>query len=121
LRALLWSLRHGYTHNQAAPHLHAHKALQKHVLVCGNVDCADGGSIELIDDLRRLIKAAGRQRDIRVTRTSCMGRCGEGPTVAVYPDGIWYRCMHRSDASEFVNEHLLNDRLLARLVDNIMQ
>jgi len=121
LRALLWSLRHGYTHSQAAPHRHAHRALDKHVLVCGNVDCANSGSLALIDRLRKAVKAAGRQDDIRVTRTSCMGRCGEGPTVAVYPDGIWYRAVKETDAEELVREHLLADRLVARLVDNIMQ
>jgi sirohydrochlorin cobaltochelatase len=121
LRALLWSLRHGYTHSQAAPHRHAHRPLTKHVLVCGNVDCAAGGSLGLLDSLRRLIKGSGRQDDIRVTRTSCMGRCGEGPTVAVYPDGVWYRAVRESDAEELVREHLLGDRLVARLVDNIMQ
>jgi (2Fe-2S) ferredoxin len=41
--------------------------------------------------------------------------------VAVYPDGIWYRQVAESDAPELVREHLLGDRLLARLVDNIMQ
>lgn len=121
LRALLWSLRHSFTHSQAAPHVHAHRPLTKHVLVCGNVDCAARGSIPLIDALRRLVKDAGRQRDIRLTITSCMGRCGEGPTVAVYPDGIWYRGVQAADAAEIVNEHLLGDRLVARLVDNIMQ
>jgi sirohydrochlorin cobaltochelatase len=121
LRALLWSLRHGFTHTQAMPHVHAHKPLAKHVLVCGNADCAEGGSIALIDSLRRLVKHAGRQQDIRITRTSCMGRCGEGPTVAVYPDGVWYRAVHEADAGELVRDHLLGDRLVARLVDNIMQ
>jgi (2Fe-2S) ferredoxin len=120
-QALLWSLRHTWTHGQAAPHRHAHRPLTKHVLVCGNVDCASAGSIPLIDSMRRLVKAAGRQDDIRVTRTSCMGRCGEGPTVAVYPDGIWYRQVNEGDAEELVREHLLGDRLVARLVDNIMQ
>jgi sirohydrochlorin ferrochelatase/(2Fe-2S) ferredoxin len=121
LRAMLWSLRHSFTHSQAAPHVHAHRPLAKHVLVCGNVDCAARGSIALIESLRRLVKDAGRQRDIRLTITSCMGRCGEGPTMAVYPDGIWYRGVQATDASEIVNEHLLSDRLVARLVDTIMQ
>jgi len=121
LRSLLWSLRHAFTHTQAVPHVHAHKALTKHVLVCGNVDCAERGSIALISRLRRLLQKAGREREIRVTRTGCMGRCGEGPTVAVYPDGIWYRGVNESDATELVNEHLIHDRLVARLVDNIMQ
>jgi sirohydrochlorin cobaltochelatase len=120
-RALLWSLRHRFTHSQAAPHRHAHRPLARHVLVCGNVDCAAGGSIALIERLRRLIKDAGRHDDIRVTRTSCLSRCGEGPTVAVYPDGIWYRAVGAGDADELVREHLLGDRLVARLVDDIMQ
>jgi (2Fe-2S) ferredoxin len=121
LRAMLWSLRHSFTHSQAAPHVHAHRPLAKHVLVCGNVDCAARGSIALVEALRRLVKDAGRQRDIRLTITSCMGRCGEGPTMAVYPDGIWYRGVQAADAGEIVHEHLLADRLVARLVDNIMQ
>lgn len=121
LRSLLWSLRHSYTHTQAVPHIHAHKAMAKHVLICGNVDCAERGSISLISQVRRLLNAEGRDREVRVTRTNCMGRCGEGPTVAVYPDGIWYRNMLPEDAEEFVQEHLIHDRLLSRLVDNIMQ
>lgn len=121
LKALLWSLRHGFTHTQAMPHVHAHRPLSKHVLVCANADCAERGSVPLLRALRRLLKEAGRELDIRVTRTSCMGRCGEGPTVAVYPDGIWYRGVSESDASELVREHLLADRIVSRLVDNIMQ
>jgi sirohydrochlorin ferrochelatase/(2Fe-2S) ferredoxin len=121
LGALLWSLRHATTHTQAQPHAHAHAALTKHVLVCGNVDCADRGSNALVESLRRHLKDAGKQKQIRVTRTSCMGRCGEGPTLVVYPDGIWYRGVTAGDAQELVQEHLLGDRLVARLVDNIMQ
>jgi sirohydrochlorin cobaltochelatase len=121
LKALLWSVRHGFTHTQAMPHMHAHRPLAKHVLVCANVDCANRGSVRLIATLRRLIKDAGRERDIRVTRTMCMGRCGEGPTVAVYPDGIWYRGVAESDAEALVEQHLLRDQIVGHLVDNIMQ
>lgn len=121
LKAMLWSLRHGYTHTQAMPHVHAHRPLKKHVLVCTNADCADRGSMALLVALRRLVKRTGRDLDIRVTRTQCMGRCGEGPTVAVYPDGIWYRGVTAADAAEIVDDHLIGDRLVSRLVDNIMQ
>lgn len=121
LKALLWSVRHAVTHTQAAPHPHAHRALAKHVLVCGNADCASRGSVGLVEALRRQLAAAGRERDVRVTRTGCMGRCGEGPTVAVYPDGVWYRGVLESDAAELCREHLIHDRILARLVDQIMQ
>ena len=121
LRALLWSARHMETHSQAMPHLHAHQGMRKHVLVCGNVDCASRGSIALIAGLRRALKRIGREREIKITKTSCMGRCGEGPTVAVYPDGVWYRGVNPTDANELVDQHLVRDRLVARLIDGIMQ
>jgi (2Fe-2S) ferredoxin len=121
LRALLYSVRHTLTHSEATMPTHAHRPLKKHVLVCGNVDCVERGSLALLDALRRDIKEAGRARDIKVTRTACMGRCGEGPTVAIYPDGIWYRGVSGDDASEIVREHLLHDRLVSRLVGDILQ
>jgi sirohydrochlorin cobaltochelatase len=121
LKSLLYSIRHAVTHSTSMPHEHAHRPLRKHVLVCTNSECASRGSISLLIMMRRLIKKAGRSRDIRITKTMCMGRCGEGPAVAVYPDGVWYRSVQAHDAQDLVNEHLLNDRLVSRLVDNIMQ
>jgi len=55
--------------------------------------------------LRRHVKHAKRTRDIKVTRTACMGRCGEGPTVTVYPDGVWYQ---RVTPADIVQECLAN-------------
>jgi sirohydrochlorin cobaltochelatase len=121
LRALLYSVRHTYTHAQATMPVHTHRPLKKHVLVCGNADCVDRGSIAVLEAMRRDVKEVGRARDIKVTRTACMGRCGEGPTVAVYPDGVWYRGVRAEDAGEIVREHLLRDRLVGRLVDDILQ
>jgi (2Fe-2S) ferredoxin len=120
LRALLYSVRHTLTHTQASMPVHTHRPLKKHVLVCGNADCVDRGSTAVLEALRRDVKAAGRMGDIKVTRTACMGRCGEGPTVAVYPDGVWYRGDREVDATQIVREHLLEDRLVGRLVDDIL-
>jgi sirohydrochlorin ferrochelatase/(2Fe-2S) ferredoxin len=120
LRALLYSVRHMLTHGQADLPVHLHRPLRKHVLVCGNADCVDRGSIGVLEALRREVNASQRARDIKVTRTACMGRCGEGPTVAIYPDGVWYRRVAENDAPEIVRDHLLEDRLVRRLVDDIL-
>jgi sirohydrochlorin ferrochelatase/(2Fe-2S) ferredoxin len=121
LRAMLWSIRHALTHTQSMPHEHAHSSIKKHVLVCANADCADRGSLSVLDAIRRGVKRAGVQREVRVTKTSCMGRCGEGPTVVVYPDGVWYRSVRAEDAGDIVREHILGDRLVRHIVDNVMQ
>jgi sirohydrochlorin cobaltochelatase len=120
LRALLYSVRHTLTHSQATLPIHLHKPLKKHVLVCGNADCVERGSLGLLEALRREVKGSGSAREIKVTRTACMGRCGEGPTVAIYPDGVWYRGVREQDAPEIVTEHLIGDRLVSRLVDDIL-
>ena len=120
LKALLWSVRHTYTHNQAMPAEHTHKPLRKHVLVCGNVNCTENGSIKTLAALRSGLKQRGKEKSIEVTRTGCMGHCGDGPTMVVYPDGIWYRGVQAEDIEEVIEEHLENDRLVSRLVDNIM-
>ena len=120
LRALLYSVRHTLTHAQATLPVHLHKPLKKHVLVCGNADCVERGSLAVLEAIRREVKSTPNSREIKVTRTACMGRCGEGPTVAVYPDGVWYRRVAEADAAEIVREHLQADRLVARLVDDIL-
>lgn len=120
LQALLYSVRHTFTHAQTLLPAHLHKPLKKHVLVCGNADCVDRGSIALLEALRREVKGTRRAAEIKITRTACMGRCGEGPTVAVYPDGVWYQRVAASDARPIVEEHLLADRLVGRLVGDIL-
>jgi sirohydrochlorin cobaltochelatase len=121
LRAMLWSVRRSLVHAQATAHFHAHRPLKKHVFVCANADCADRGGLMVLDAMRRAVRRAGLQREVRVTKTSCMGRCGEGPALVVYPDGVWYRGVRQDDAEDIVREHIAGDRLVARIVDHVMQ
>jgi len=121
LNSLLWSVRHSFTHNQAMPHSHAHSSVKKHVLVCANVDCVEQGSIGLIDSLRRMVKEEDLGKQIRVSKTSCLGYCGEGPAVVVYPDGIWYRRCEEKYAEELFKKHLIGNELVSEIVDHIMQ
>jgi sirohydrochlorin cobaltochelatase len=121
VKAMLWSLRHRYTHTQAGSHPHSHQGLKKHIFVCENVDCAGRGSLSLTSKMRRLIKTLGKQREFRITRTSCMGRCGEGPVLAIYPDGIWYRKVQEDDIEDLVYRHLMNDEIVTHCIDEIMQ
>ena len=50
-----------------------------------------------------------------VTKTGCMGRCSTGPTVVVYPDGVWYMKVQPEDVSEIIESHLKNGKPVERL------
>tara|TARA_Y100000766_G_C18737100_1_gene521676 strand:- start:153 stop:380 length:228 start_codon:yes stop_codon:yes gene_type:complete len=47
---------------------------------------------------------------IRVSTAGCMGRCKNGPCVAVYPDGGWYTFETQDDIDKF-GEYLLRGDL----------
>jgi (2Fe-2S) ferredoxin len=50
-----------------------------------------------------------------VGTTRCLGRCPNGPVVAVYPDKVWYTYTDEQDLDEIVEEHLGNGRVVRRL------
>ncbi|MCX6130320.1 MAG: NAD(P)H-dependent oxidoreductase subunit E [Proteobacteria bacterium] len=120
LSSLLWSVRHQTTHQQMQPHQHAHAKIKKHILICTNHDCAAKGSVLIAEQMQRELRAKRLHRDYKVTRTSCMGRCGEGPTMAVYPDGVWYRQIESQDIPALIDQHLLNDKLLSHRIDSVL-
>jgi (2Fe-2S) ferredoxin len=53
--------------------------------------------------------------EVAVTPTGCLGPCFDGPTVVVYPEGVWYAHVEPPDARELVDEHLVGGRAVERL------
>ncbi|MCK6521384.1 NAD(P)H-dependent oxidoreductase subunit E [Myxococcota bacterium] len=99
---------------------HSHVPPKRHVLVCVNRDCLDRGSVGVLNALRAQLRSAGMDRAVRTTRVMCMGRCGEGPAVAVYPDGVWYRRVTADDVPELFSSHLVENRPVGRLIDLVL-
>jgi sirohydrochlorin ferrochelatase/(2Fe-2S) ferredoxin len=117
-RAMLRSLVHQAEHEDresVGDDPHVHDAPEKHVAVCTNQTCAESGAARVIEELRQGVRDAD-DCDARVTRTSCLGQCGDGPMVAVYPDGIWYGSVTADDTERIVSSHLDRDRIVSDLV-----
>ena len=97
---------------------------QKHIFVCtnqkvaGKVCCANKGGEEYFDYLKlqlleRDLHGPGK---IRVSKSGCLGRCSEGPSIVVYPEGVWYRYTSTQDIDEIIEEHLVNNRIATHLL-----
>ena len=78
--------------------------------------CTARGSKDLIDHAKKRIKEMGLKGQVRVNKAGCLDACAYGPTVVVYPDDVWYTPRSREDMEEILNEHILNDRIVDRLV-----
>lgn len=118
-RAFLRSIRHASL--TAAPaQTHAHAPIRKHLFVCVNSECVAQGSAKLVAELRQRLKDRELDLTVLTTKTSCLRRCGDGPLLVVYPDGVWYRRVSLRDLGEIIEEHLCSNRPVGRLVDQIL-
>lgn len=52
---------------------------------------------------------------VKVTACGCLGPCFDGPTLVVYPAGIFYRGVTPADVDEIVTSHLEGDQPVERL------
>lgn len=97
-------------------------AFTQHIFVCGNQRqpgrgcCNPDGS----NALRNALKAAVKSRDlgplIRVNSAGCLDQCERGPTVVIYPQGIWYGNVQISDVPRIVEETICQGRIIQELL-----
>ena len=89
---------------------------KREILVCGGTGCTSSDNIQNIENLRNEIKKADLEGSVEVLLTGCFGFCAKGPIVKVYPDDIFYTQVKPEDASEIVQSHLINHKVVERLL-----
>jgi (2Fe-2S) ferredoxin len=96
---------------------------EHHVFVCHNArpegaprpSCTTDGKSDLFTELQQRVKAAGLGGRVRINKSGCLDQCEHGPTVVVYPEGVWYGGVQPEDAAEIVEQHLVGGRPVERL------
>ena len=89
---------------------------KRDILVCGGTGCTSSDSLQIIENLKAEIEKAGLSDHAMVHLTGCFGFCAMGPIVKVYPDDIFYTQVKPEDASEIVQSHLVNHKVVERLL-----
>jgi (2Fe-2S) ferredoxin len=79
--------------------------LKAHLFICTHRredrdSCGPHGGEELVDDLKKWVKQEGHKRELKVSRSGCLGRCDEGVVAVCYPQGDWYTKLKAKDAGE---------------------
>ena len=92
----------------------------RHVLVCTGGFCSESRSGRTI--YSRLASLLQREELLfgpnRVKRSEapCLGVCGGGPIVVVYPEGVWYAEVGVELLERIVVEHLKQGRVIEEAV-----
>ncbi len=89
---------------------------KREILVCGGTGCKASRSDQIIRNLNRYIDLAGLSDKITVSITGCFGFCEKGPIVKVSPDNVFYVHVTPEDAEDIVRDHLVNGKVVERLL-----
>lgn len=106
------------------------KLQTRKILVCAGTGCVAGGSLNIHDELVRLIEEKGinctvelekdpHNESIGVKKSGCHGFCEMGPLVRIEPEGILYTKVKLEDCEEIVNETIVKGNVVDRLVYKI--
>lgn len=96
---------------------------RRHVFCCVNERppghprgcCKEKGS----ERLRNYMKARAKElglTDVRINISGCLDRCELGPTMVIYPEGVWYTYRTREDVDEILQVHVIDGGRVRRLM-----
>ena len=99
-------------------------AFESHIFICGNRrepghtrGCCDS---EGNDALRNAFKAEVKKRKlgplVRANGAGCLDQCELGPTIVIYPQGVWYGGVQISDVPRIIEETVIHGRILPDLL-----
>jgi len=77
--------------------------------------CEMHGASKLRAYLKARVKSLGID-NVRVNASQCLDRCELGPTMVIYPEGVWYTYRTREDLDEILERHILKGEQVERLV-----
>ncbi len=77
--------------------------------------CAAKGSEKLRDYMKTRAKELGLKRT-RINQALCLDRCELGPSMVIYPEGVWYRFDTAADIDEILQKHIIEGGRVERLL-----
>jgi (2Fe-2S) ferredoxin len=95
----------------------------EHVFCCTNErpaghprgSCKAKGSEPLRDYMKKRAKEL-KIKGVRINASGCLDRCELGPTMVIYPEGVWYHYDSEADVDEILERHLIRGERVERLM-----
>ena len=103
------------------------KTQRKQILICAGTGCVAGGSLQIYAKMQEILIARGikcslvlekepHDESIGLKKSGCHGFCEMGPLLRIEPEGILYIKVRAEDCEEIIEESIVHDRVIERLV-----
>ncbi len=96
--------------------MNTHK--KRNILICQGSTCHQVAKENLIDAFKSKLKEYQLDEDVKVVQSVCFNKCTVGPNIIIHPDNVEYSTVTSDDIDEIIMLHLLNDKIVERLVYN---
>ena len=95
-----------------------------HIFMCINErsaedprgSCTAKGSVKLQELFKSEVKRRGLQAEVRANKAGCLDHCEYGPSIVVYPEGVWYWAGTEADVTEIMEKHIVGGQIVERLL-----
>jgi (2Fe-2S) ferredoxin len=77
--------------------------------------CKEKGAEKLRNYMKSRIKELGIE-GVRINNAGCLDRCELGPTLVIYPEGVWYTYASTADVEEIIERHFKKGECVERLL-----
>ena len=100
---------------------------KKKIYVCGGTGCVAGGSMDIYEEIKKLVEEAGLncevsldsdacQSSIGLKKSGCHGFCEMGPVLRIEPSKLFYLKVTVDDCKEIVEKSIVGDDVVERLI-----
>ena len=97
---------------------------KRHIFVCTNQrspddprgSCSKLGSEALHARFKQEAKRLDLKDIVRANKAGCLDHCELGPSVVIYPEGVWYWVGNEADVTEIVERHVVKGEIVERLL-----
>jgi (2Fe-2S) ferredoxin len=95
----------------------------KHIFICANerpagasrLSCGEQHGMQLVEEFRKHLREKKLPLRIRAQKAGCLDICDHGPTVAIYPEGVFYVNVQISDVIDIIDQHIIGNNPVERL------
>jgi NADP-reducing hydrogenase subunit HndC len=82
--------------------------------ICAGAGCVSSGCMAVKDKLVSELKKTNMLDKVKINQTGCIGPCFLGPTMLIYPKGIFYTKLKPEYIEEIVKEHIVGNKVVEK-------